>query len=89
MEINIPLLHDLSLTIADKSQEQAVFPSSRLQKGLILRFHGRDLAEEAVGFGLPVLKRGLQAFFPGEVELHLMRCSPIWVVQAEYTINLV
>jgi hypothetical protein len=89
MEIKIPILQDLLLTIAAKPQEQAVYPTSRLQKGLVMSYRGLDLAEEAVGFGLPVLKRGLQAFFPGDVELDLVHRESTRVVTAIYTINLV
>ena len=41
-----------------------------MQKGLVLFCDGHDLSEEAVGFGVPILKRGLQTVFPGEVELY-------------------
>ena len=51
--------------------------------------HGQDLAEEAVGFGLPMVKRGNQAFFPGNVELDLVQGNSTWAVSAVYTINLV
>ena len=54
----------------------------------MLNYRGLDLAEEAVGFGLPVLKQGLQTIFPGNIELELMHRDSIWVVTAIYTMNL-
>jgi len=88
MEINIPITQDLSLMIADGPSEQAIYPTTRLKKGLLLRSDGADLAEESVGFGLPVLKRGLQTFFPGDMELDCLHKDSTWVVTAIYTINL-
>ncbi|HEX9092323.1 MAG TPA: hypothetical protein VF831_12580, partial [Anaerolineales bacterium] len=45
------------------------FPTAAIQKGLIMIYEGQELCEEAVGFGVPILKRGLQAIFPSTVEL--------------------
>lgn len=89
MEIKIPVSQDVWLTITDKPDERMVYPTSRLQKGLLMSCRGLDLAEEAVGIGVPVLKRGLQTVFPGEVELHFLRRDRTWEVTAAYTINLV
>jgi hypothetical protein len=89
MGMRIPVTSDLSLTIGDKPEDRPGYPTSHLAKGLVLRRRGLDLAEEAVGFGVPVLMRGLQALFPGEAELHLRRGSPNWALTAEYSVNLV
>jgi hypothetical protein len=89
MEITIPVFDDLTLKIADQPDEKMAFATSRLQKGLILKYQDMDLAEEAVGFGFPVLKRGLQTYFPGNVALDFAHNGSTWVVTAVYTINLV
>lgn len=47
----------------------APYPTSGLQKGLLLLDGGRELSSEGVGFGVPVLKRGPRAVFPGAAEL--------------------
>ena len=54
-----------------------------------MNFRGLDLAEEAVGFGLPVLKQGLQAIFAGNIELDLSHRDSTWAVTAFYGMNLV
>jgi len=41
------------------------YPSCRIQKGLILVHDNKDLSEEGVGFGVPVLKFGQKTIFPG------------------------
>jgi hypothetical protein len=45
------------------------YPTRRLQKGLLLYAGEQELAEEGVGLGVPVLKRGAQTVFPGSVRL--------------------
>ena len=49
---------------------------------------GQELAEEAVGFGVPVLKRGLQTIFPGEVKLASSSDGSIQKVTADFKLNL-
>ena len=89
MDLNLPIFQDLTLKIADKPDKQKIYPTARLQKGLVMHYRGLDLAEEAVGFGLPVLKQGLQAIFPGNVKLELIQRDSSWVLTAMYTMNLV
>ena len=73
MELSAPLFGDLSLMITDRAPSAGArdgrYPAARLQRGLLLVCPGRDLAEEGVGFGVPVLKRGAQTVFPGAMEL--------------------
>ncbi len=47
------------------------------------------LAEEAVGFGFPVLKCGLQSLFPGSVKIDVTQPGPIWIFHAAYQLDLV
>jgi len=61
----------------------------RLRKGLLLLDRGQELAEEAVGFGVPVLKKGLQAIFPGDFVLTWQRNGSTWEVTVLYKLNLV
>jgi hypothetical protein len=89
MNIDLPIFQDLSLTIADKPDELKIYPTSHLQKGLLIKYRGLDLAEEAVGFGLPVLRQGLQSIFPGNIQLDLLHTNSTWKITAEYTMNLV
>jgi hypothetical protein len=65
------------------------FPSSRIQKGLILCRKDLDLSEEGVGFGMPVLKLGTESIFPGSWKMSADRCDGHMMVKAEYTMNLV
>ena len=65
------------------------YPTRRLQRGLLLFDEGQDLSEEGVGFGVPVLKRGVQTVFPGSMELTVTSEGPQWEVTASYRMELV
>jgi hypothetical protein len=45
------------------------YPTDSLAKAPILAMRGLDLAEEGVGFGLPVVRGRLDTVFPGSLEL--------------------
>ena len=84
----------LELRIAD-GPEHAVrmgrpaYPTRRLRQGLVLFDDGVDLSQEGVGFGVPVLKRGVQTVFPGGMELTVSSQGPDWQVTAAYRMDLV
>lgn len=88
MIITIPLLKDVTVTIQDTPSVQGKFPTSCLQKGWLMSCRGENLAEEAVGFGVPIIKRGLKSYFPGEIALESFQMTDTWMVKAIYTINL-
>jgi hypothetical protein len=89
MGIEIPLFQGLSLKIGDPPSYRNEYPTARLQKGFLLLDRGRELAEEAVGFGVPVLKRGLQTIFPGSVALTWLQRGSTWEITALFKLNLV
>jgi len=89
MGIEIPLFQGLSLKIGDPSSYRNDYPTARLQKGFLLLDRGRELAEEAVGFGVPVLKRGLQTIFPGSVALTWLQSGSTWEITTLFKLNLV
>ncbi len=88
MKIDLPFGDGISLQIASGTNRDSSYPTGRIQKGLVLFCDHHDLSEEAVGFGVPILKRGLQTVFPGEVELHPNADSPQSRFSARYKMNL-
>ena len=66
VEITVPIFARLFLKLSDLASGDSKYPTARLQKGFLLFQDGQELAEEGVGFGVPVLKRGIQTIFPGQ-----------------------
>ncbi len=87
--ISIPIAHKVYLKIADGLNEQGEYAISGLPKGFLLVSNGLELVEEAVGFGFPVLKRGLQTLFPGRIDLTFEKHGSVWSVQTIFRLNLV
>jgi hypothetical protein len=78
--------HTLHLTTM--SSFTSNFPASRIQKGLVLRHGNRDLSEEGVGFGVPVLKFGQETIFPGSWRARVKRHNGYTSVEADFVLNL-
>jgi hypothetical protein len=89
MRLEIPLFQGLSLKIGDPSSSIKDYPTAHLQKGFLLLDRGQELAEEAVGFGVPVLKSGLQTIFPESVTLTWLQKGSTWEITALFKLNLV
>ena len=64
------------------------YPTNGLQKGLLLLDGGQELSSEGVGFGVPVLKRGPRAVFPGAAEIGVRHEEPRTITMT-YTMDRV
>ena len=87
----IELGDGLSLRIADEAAGTP-YPTRRLQKGLLLYAGEQELAEEGIGLGVPILKRGVQTIFPGGVRLRSGAsgdADPVREIAATYRLDLV
>ena len=87
MQIHTPLPDGLSLVFAEAPSEGGPYATSRLQRGLLLLDGETPLAEEAVGFGVPVLKLGLQTLFPGEAEVDWRQDGSERYIEARFILN--
>jgi hypothetical protein len=65
------------------------YPTARLQKGLVLLRDGEDLAQEGVGFGVPVLKQGARTVFAGRMDLEPEPGGAGWAATATFHMDLV
>jgi hypothetical protein len=88
VDITVPILAGLSLKLSDLASNHNKYPTARLQKGILLLQDGQELTEEGVGFGVPVLKRGIQTIFPGQFELSSRNKGSIQEVTARFKMNL-
>src|SRR3990172_9832184 len=85
----IPIGGDISLQIKEPEKEKQEYPSCRIQKGPVL-FHGnKDLSEEGVGFGVPILKFGQKTIFPGSGCIKVKKYADRADVKIDYDFNLV
>lgn len=89
MSLTVPLADGLVLRIGHPEDDARAYPTTKLQKGLLLSVDGRDVAEEGIGFGVPVLARGYGTVFPGGLEIECRRDDPLWEVTARYRLDLV
>ncbi len=55
----------------------------------MLVHENRDLSEEGIGFGIPVLKFGHETIFPGNACVSTEKDGDISVVKIDYDMNLV
>lgn len=83
-----PVAAGLRLGLA-RAQDGGPYPTARLQTGLLLADGDRLLAEEGVGFGVPVVKRGPRTVFPGTRRASWLRQGTAWQVRIVYRLDLV
>jgi hypothetical protein len=85
-QVKIPIAGELSLLIGYGAGD---YPSPRIQKGPVLIYKNKDLSEEGVGFGVPVLKFRHEAIFPGSKRVTAEKNRDTVVVKIDYDMNLV
>ena len=86
---HIPLPGGLSVMFAEPPSGNGRYATSRLQRGLLLFDGETPLAEEAVGFGVPVLKQGLQTIFPGSAQVEQGLDGTTYLLRVRYALNRV
>ena len=84
----IAMTGDISLQIKEPDRKKQSYPSCRLQKGLLLFKRNKDLSEEGVGFGVPILKSGEKTIFPGRANIELKEYADKINVMVDYDLNL-
>jgi hypothetical protein len=89
METIIPLFDDVFLKLTPEPSSGKQYPTAGLRKGLLLCKNGDELSEEAVGFGVPVIKRGLETIFAGGVDVAFSPNPARKEIVAVYVMNLV
>ncbi len=80
---------DISLLIKEQGSEPSEYPTSSIQKGLLLTHRNKNLAEEGLGFGVPVLRSGHETIFPGKGRTTIEKNGDATIVKIDYDMNLV
>ena len=91
MELTVPMTPGILLKFTTGSHSGKKYPTAGLQKGFLLVHEGHDLAEEGVGFGVPILKQGIHTIFPGSAALISIEEDPqrpVTQVAVNYRMNL-
>lgn len=89
MSLVVTLADGLSLVLPGAGGAARAYPTVRLQRGLLLVDGARDLAEEGVGFGVPVLKCGVRAVFAGGMEAEAQDEGRVCTIRTVYKMDLV
>ncbi len=87
MDKYIPIIMGYGVRITDGVQKNGDYATSMLPKGLLLENDGQCLTEEAVGFGFPVIMRGLQTIFPRITYLKLFEQDPDYLLTVDFTLD--
>ncbi|MFQ5924953.1 MAG: hypothetical protein ACE5IE_03050 [Dehalococcoidia bacterium] len=85
----IEMGRNMALLFGDPGTGPWDYPAGRIQKGLVLAHGNRDLAEEGIGFGVPLLKLGPETIFPGCAHITTEKDSDTSIVEVNYDLNLV
>lgn len=88
MNAALAITNDISLVFREPGAMAAKYPTSCIQKGLILCCNGLDLVEEGAGFGLPLARFGHQTVFPGSARATVAENRHGTLVTIEYHLNL-
>lgn len=84
----IALAGGISLRIREPDKEKQSYSSCRIQKGLLLFQGKKDLSEEGIGFGVPILKFGEKTIFPGRGYIEFKEHADSTHVMIDYDLNL-
>ncbi len=84
----IALAGGISLRLREPERQEQNYPSCRIQKGLLLFQRNKDMSEEGVGFGVPILKFRDKTTFPGSGHMEFKEYDDETHIMIDYDLNL-
>lgn len=85
----IKLGDGLRLLLRKPGLELREYPTCRVQKGLIIASNSRELVEEGVGLGLPLVRFGTETVFPGDASISTQQEGNRVITRVSYNLNLI
>jgi len=86
--ITIPLTTQLSLRIYPDSRPHCM-ETADLQKGLIMMLDGKELVEEGLGFGVPVVKYLDKTYFSSKAKISKQKTSSGYLIKKTYIMDTI
>ncbi|MCW4001024.1 MAG: hypothetical protein NWE93_12375 [Candidatus Bathyarchaeota archaeon] len=86
--VTVPLTERLSVRLY-RGCRPRFLETAPLQKGLVLLLDGRELVEEGVGFGVPIVKYSDKTFFPGHAEVAAYFSGSVAVLKKSFFLDTV
>lgn len=84
----IPLTDRLSVRLYSDCRPRCL-ETAALQKGLVLMLNGKELIEEGVGFGVPVVKYADKTFFSSTAEVTAHKSGSSYILTKAFTLDTV
>jgi hypothetical protein len=86
--VTIPITSQLSLRMYPDSRPNCM-ETSALQKGLVLILDGKELVEEGLGFGIPVVKYLDKTYFSSKAKISTQKTSTGYLTKKTYLMDTI
>ena len=86
--VTMPMNENLSLRLYRDNQPNCLETAS-LQKGLVLVYKGKELIEEGIGFGVPIIKNRDKTFFSSKAQVKVHREGESYGLEKRFLLDTV
>jgi hypothetical protein len=86
--ITVPMNENLSLRLYRDNRPNCLETAS-LQKGLVLVYKGKELIEEGIGFGVPIIKNRDKTFFSSKAQVKVLKEGEWYGLEKRFLLDTV